>query len=722
LHFALSSLWIFLTVKLVLSFTITVANASRWAAISALLCIGITSCLFYVMLRKLARINRNLETIVASRTAALAASDEESRRREEWLRRLLASLPDVAWTASQDRRIIFVSPNVEHMLGLSVDEVYGNSENLLLKYVHPDDLPRTIQSFEALFSHGTPFDEVFRFQRKDGHWIWLHDRAVGTHPEAGVLFADGVLSDITARKEAEDALQKQLSLMRTITSTAPDSLFMLDEAGRVTFINPAGERMLGYTRDELQGKVMHDVCHYKRRDGTPLPRSECGMTLTNSSEDLGGHEDLVFRKDGSPVDISFSSAPLLERGRVVGSVQVWQDITGRKQAERQYQSLHEQFLQSQKMEAVGRLAGGIAHDFNNLVQIINGYAELIAAEIACSPEVVKQARTIHDAGRRAARLTQQLLEFSRSEPGVLQVTRIDNILKELLKLVRTLVGENIDLTTRVSTGKTCVGISAGQLEQVILNLASNARDAMPEGGKLGIDATCVQLDEIEGRDFGNISPGAYVQISVSDTGCGMDAATMRQAFEPFFTTKERSKGSGLGLSTVYGIVTKSGGGIRIDSEPDMGTAVHICLPVAESQVPRTEFEENLAPQKGTEYVLLAEDEKDLRSLLAGQLTSLGYTVVEAGNGAEALQLATDTPNSFHLLVTDMIMPTMGGQELSEEIRKICPTIKVIQMSGYNDPPQTGSKDNRLDLPHLQKPFKLGALAATVRRALDQKPT
>ena len=674
------------------------------------------------MLRKLARINRNLETIVASRTAALAASEEESRRREEWLRRLLASLPDVAWTASQDGRIIFVGPNVENILGLSVDEVYENGENLLLKYVHPDDLPRTIQGFEALFMQAKPFDEVFRFQRKDGHWIWVHDRAVATHLEDGVLFADGVLSDITARKDAEEALQKQLSLMRTITSTAPDSLFMLDETGHVTFINPAGERMLGYTRDELQGKVMHDVCHYKRRDGTPLPRSECGMTLTNSSANLGGHEDLVFRKDGSPVDISFSSAPLLERGRVVGSVQVWQDITARKQAERQYQSLHEQLLQSQKMEAIGRLAGGIAHDFNNLVQIINGYAELIAAESACSPEVLKQAQTIHDAGSRAAQLTQQLLEFSRSETDVLQVIRIDDILEELLKLVRTLVGENIDLTTKVSSGKTCVGISAGRLEQVILNLASNARDAMPEGGKLGIDATCVRLDEIESRDFGNISPGAYVQISVSDTGCGMDAATMRQAFEPFFTTKERGKGSGLGLSTVYAIVTKSGGGIRVDSELDMGTTVHVCLPVVESQVSRTEFEENLAPEKGTEYVLLAEDEKDVRSLLAGQLTSLGYTVVEAGNGAEALQLATDRPNSFHLLVTDMIMPTMGGQELSEEIRKICPTIKVIQMSGYNDPPQARSKDHRLDLPHLQKPFKLGALAATVRQALDQKST
>ena len=846
LHFALSSLWIFITVKLVLDLTFTVADAARWAMMSALFCIGITSCLFYAIIRRLARINTDLEVTLTSRTAALSASEEQSRMREEWLRRLVANLPDVAWTTSEDMRTIFVSPNVESMFGFSVAEVCEDTESILLKRVHPEDWPRVLEAYQALFTRGQRFDEEFRAQRKDGHWIWVHNRATQTHEKDGVLFADGILSDITARKEAErarevanqrfrllvernlagmfraeaggkmlecnpalvrmlgydsaaelegrtsaeilyepekervilesltrdgainnaeirlrrkdgsvlwglhnvalapsdsrgpaciegtviditqrrqsaEALQKQLSLMQAISTSAPDALLVEDAGGLLRFINPAGERMLGYTMPELLGKVMHDVCHYKRIDGSPLPRSECAMAQACASgKALHDQEDVYFRRDGTPFYVARSSAPMFEGDRLAGFVMVLQDITQRKLAERQYQSLQEQFLHAQKMEAVGRLAGGIAHDFNNLLQIINGYSDLIEGECASNPRLTKRAQAIHEAGNRAARLTKQLLDFSRKDPGAVQLIALGPAIKELMSMLRTLVGENIELTTSNTTDGTCVKISVGQLEQVIMNLAVNARDAIPKGGRLHIETTCVTLDETSRKAFGYVPPGVYVQLSVFDTGCGMDAETMKHVFEPFFTTKGRGQGTGLGLSTVYGIVTRNAGGIRIDSTLGVGSTFHICLPVAERHVSARETPEHVTPPHGTESILLAEDEEGVRALLSNQLRGLGYKVLEASNGEEALQLASDAPQSFDLLITDMLMPTMGGQDLSERIRELCPTIKTVRMSGYNDTPHPTADDVGPELRHLQKPFSLGTLAARVRRALDEQ--
>jgi len=791
--------------------------------------------------------NRDLENVVGRRTAALAVAEDALSRREESLNRLLASLPDVVWTTSEDLRTTFISPNVETMFGFSVAEVYENTANILVERIHPEDWPRVLGGYQALFSRGQRFDEDFRAQRKDGHWIWVHIRAIRTHRKEGVLFADGILSDITARKEAEqaaresdmryrllvernlsgvfraeaggkmldcnpalvrmlgydsaaelvghpstellydpaeeivlleslvksgshnnvelrlrrkdgtvlwglhnvcfvasddggpaciegtvidvterqqsaEALQLQLALMQAINTCAPDALLVEDAAGRLRFMNPAAERMLGYTVPELLGKDMHDVCHFRRRDGTPLPRSECALAqAVASGTTLKGHEDVYIRKDGSPIDISCSSAPMFEGNQIVGFVLVLQDITQRKLAEQEYRSLQEQFLHAQKMEAVGRLAGGIAHDFNNLLQIINGYSDLIAAESASNPKIRKRAQAVHDAGIRAARLTQQLLDFSRKDPGAPQLIPLGSTLKGMLKMLGTLVGENIELTAAIRTNGGCIKITASELEQVVMNLVVNARDAMPKGGKLHIETSCVDLNDETRKAFGYISAGPQVQLSVSDTGCGMDAETMKHVFEPFFTTKERGQGTGLGLSTVYGIVTKNGGGIRIDSTLGVGSTFHISLPVAERKVSLIEVHEHLAPRRGTECILLAEDEKDVRSLIAGQLAGLGYSVVEAANGAEALHLASGSPQSFELLITDMIMPKMGGQDLTEKIRDTCPTIKVVQMSGYDDTPQQPSDHEYPDLPNLQKPFTLEALDAFVRRALDQEP-
>ena len=845
LYAAFSWVWIFLTDKLVGHLSLTVEAATHWSMFKGFVYVAITSGLIYAILRRLGEINKNLENMVVSRTAALAASEEEMRTREEWLRRLVASLPDVSWTSAEDGRTIFISPNVTSIFGYSAAELCANGEELWLGRIRPEHRQRVIDGFRALFSRGQRFDEEYQIQHKDGHWMWVHDRAIRTHVMDGVMFADGVFSDITMRKRAEaareesdkryrllvernpagvfraelggkmldcnpalvrmlrydsatellgrtsaeilydpaeesalldtlaksgainnaeirlrrkdgavlwglhnvcflpsdnggraciegtvidvterkqseEALRKQMSLMRAINTSAPDALFMLDAEGRITFANSAGERMLGYCTAELAGKVMHDVCHGSRGNGIPLTTSECAVAaVCKSGNTLRDHEDVLFRKDGTAVDVSCSGAPLLQGGQVVGSVNVVQDITRRKLAEQQYQSLQTQFLHAQKMEAIGRLAGGIAHDFNNLLQVINGYSALIVDECISDSQLAKRAWAIHEAGARAARLTQQLLDFSRKDASDAQTISLGRAVNELMKMVGTLVGEDIELTTGIRTNGTCVRINAGQLEQLIMNLVVNARDAMPKGGKLHIETSCINLDEWSSKAFGNISPGPYVRISVSDTGCGMDPATMNRAFEPFFTTKERGKGTGLGLSTVYGIVTQNGGGIQIDSSLGAGTTFYVCLPAVESRASRKEIGERLPLPQGTERILVAEDELDVRSLISGQLGRLGYEVLEAGNGAEALQLAKTSSQPIDLLVSDVIMPRMGGHELADRIREVCPTIKIVQMSGHNDIPEQPYDDKRPWIRHLQKPFTLESLAAMVRQALDQ---
>jgi two-component system cell cycle sensor histidine kinase/response regulator CckA len=842
---AFSCAWIFLTDKLVGHLSHTMATAMRWDTVSDCFYVAISGGVIYALLRQLEAINDNLEQIVGSRTAALAASEEELRTREEWLLRLLASLPDVSWTTSEHMRTMFVSPNVEEIFGYSVAEVYENTERVFLGSIHPEDRQRVIEGFQGLFTRRQRFDEEFRAQRKDGGWIWVHDRSVRTHTENGVLFADGIMSDITARKEAEfariasdqryrllfernlaavfraevggklidcnpalvrmlgydsslellgrasaeilydpaeqsdlleslagcgaisnveirlrrkdgspvwglhnvslmasengrppciegtvidvterrqaaDTLQKQLALMQTITSTAPNGLFLLDAEGRLTFMNPAAERMLGYTTTELLGKVMHDVCHDRRRDGSLLPKSECTIAQAcGSGKSFNGYEDVHYRKDGTGIEMSFSGAPLFEGETLMGAVLVAQDITGRKLAEQQYQALHEQFLQAQKMEAVGRLAGGIAHDFNNLLQVINGYSSLIVEECASDPQLAKRASAIHEAGSRAAHLTQQLLDFSRKSASDAHVISLDKAVLEMTKMLRTMVGEDVEFSTHMRSNGASVKINAGQLEQLIMNLAVNARDAMPNGGKLHLETRCLNLNESQRKDFGFIPSGVYVRLSVSDTGCGMDADTISHAFEPFFTTKERGKGTGLGLSTVYGIVTQNGGGIQIESAPGAGTAFHICLPATGPGTTLAEVSPHPSPLKGTECILLAEDEDNVRSLIACELTRLGYRVVEAGNGVDALQLACDAPQSFDMLITDMIMPKLGGHELSARIRELSPAIRIVQMSGYDEAPQPPSGDGPPGIEHLQKPFDLASLAAIVRRVLDQ---
>ena len=386
-------------------------------------------------------------------------------------------------------------------------------------------------------------------------------------------------------------------------------------------------------------------------------------------------------------------------------------------------ALEQQLRQSQKMEAVGRLAGGIAHDFNNLLMVISGYSEFLLDRLGPDPALRGPAQEIASAAGRATSLTRQLLAFSRKQMLAPKILDLNGVVTENLKMLTRVIGEDIDLVMVPATGLGAVRADAGQIEQVIMNLAVNARDAMPSGGKLTIETSNVSLDEEYARFHAPLRPGNYVMLAISDTGAGMDSETQSHIFEPFFTTKG-PKGTGLGLSTVYGIVKQSGGYIWVYSEAGKGTTFKIYLPrvaeAAESPAQVVAPAESAAAEPGTETILLVEDEANLRYLARQFLEKQGYRVIEAADGAVAMQIAVAHEGVIHLLLTDVIMPGMNGRELAQRISEIRPNVKVLYMSGYTENVigRNGTLDAGVRL--LQKPFTLRDLKSKVREVLDHQ--
>jgi signal transduction histidine kinase len=395
----------------------------------------------------------------------------------------------------------------------------------------------------------------------------------------------------------------------------------------------------------------------------------------------------------------------------------------RKKIERlvSHRRLEDQLLQSQKMEAVGRLAGGVAHDFNNLLTAIIGYSQLLLGGFDISDPRRESLEEIEKAGKRAAALTSQLLAFSRKQVLQMRLLDLNSVVSNMETMLRRLIGEDVELAVALRPGIGIVKADQGQLEQVIMNLAVNARDAMPQGGKMTIETAAASLDEEYAREHIGVQPGRYVMLAISDTGSGMDKATQARIFEPFFTTKERGKGTGLGLSTVYGIVNQSGGHIWVYSEPGRGTTFKIYLPLVEDgSRPARESAEPPRSGFGSETVLLAEDEEAVRKLTRGILEMHGYTVLEANSGPEALRAVQEYPGKIHLLLTDVVMPQMSGKSLSNSIGLLRPDIKVLYVSGYTDEAiiQHGVLDRSVAF--LQKPFTPEGLTSKVREVLDQE--
>jgi two-component system, cell cycle sensor histidine kinase and response regulator CckA len=505
------------------------------------------------------------------------------------------------------------------------------------------------------------------------------------------------------RKRAETALRESEARQRLLIEQLPAVLWTVDKDLRFTSSVGAGLVRLGLKPQQVVGRSLYEYFQTDDRNFAPIAahrRALAGESTTFHAEWGGGS----YTCHAEPLRNS--------EGEILGAIGMALDITDRKQ-------LEAQLRQAQKMEAVGRLAGGIAHDFNNLLMVIQGYTELLLDRLGDAHPLRRNAEQIHDASQRAASLTRQLLAFSRKQMLAPQVMNIRSVVSDMEKILRRLIGEDIELVTVNAADLWTVKADRSQIEQVILNLAVNSRDAMPNGGKLTIETANVEIDASFTRKHAVVEAGEYAMLAVSDTGCGMDAETQAHIFEPFFTTKEKGKGTGLGLATVYGIVKQSGGYIWVYSEAGKGTTFKVYLPrVRESEKPAPPKAETKTLWRGAETILLVEDEKGVRDLAREYLEQIGYSVLEAENASQALQIAEKHSGGIELLFTDVVMSGLSGRQLAAEMQKLRPRIKTLYMSGYTDEAIVHHGILGRQMVLLQKPFTLNSLALKVRETLD----
>jgi two-component system, cell cycle sensor histidine kinase and response regulator CckA len=525
-------------------------------------------------------------------------------------------------------------------------------------------------------------------------------------------FISRQLAIAVEHKEHEETLRRSESRYRSLVQSAVYGICRSSLDGKFLDVNPALIAMLGYfsaeevlaldpKRDvfvdsEEQARLMNQLQRAARLDNMEVRwRRKDGNTIT-------------VRLSGRAVTISEHSERVLEL--------IAEDITERRM-------LEDQFRQAQKMEAVGRLAGGVAHDFNNLLMVISGYTEVLLEHAAKDDFLGPKVAAIQQAADRATGLTRQLLTFSRKQLLELKVVDINAIVKDIERLLRPLIGENIELATRLSTGLGRTRADAGQIEQVIMNLVVNAKDAMPAGGKITIQTANVRLDDPPRREYGHIQPGSYVMLSIGDTGHGMDKETQARIFEPFFTTKEKGKGTGLGLSTVYGIVKQTGGHVFVQSELHRGTTFRIYFPrVEEDTQPTGSALSSGSGAIGTETVLLVEDEESVRQLVRETLELKGYKILEADNGEAALRIASTHPGTIDMLITDVVMPGMSGRELAKQLATSHPQTRTLFLSGYAEDAIVHHGVLDPGTAFLQKPFTLQSLANKVREVLGTNQT
>ncbi len=537
----------------------------------------------------------------------------------------------------------------------------------------------------------------------DGLGNWFSISAYS--PQKGHFVA--VFDNITERKRAEEALVRRERHFRSLIENAQDIITIIDMESIIRFQSPAATQILGRPPEEFVGRSAFEFVH---PDDAPVVRDAIGRAVARP-ESAQTSQFRFRHANGSWRTMEGIGKVLPGEGPaqiVVNS----RDVT-------EGRALEDQLRQSQKMEAVGRLAGGIAHDFNNLLTAIMGYAELAAGRLKPEDPTRSELSEIDKASRRAAELTGQLLAFSRKQVLQPRVVSLNQVVSDMDKMLRRVIGEDVDLVTSLKEPLGSVKADTGQLGQVLLNLAINSRDAMPNGGKLTIETSDVELDETYSAFHFDVPPGRYLLLAVSDTGTGMDAKTLSHIFEPFFTTKGVGKGTGLGLSTVYGVVKQSGGHVTVYSEPGVGTTVKVYLPRVEDAQKDAAPSTGRAHQAGgTETVLVVEDEEAVRRLVCRSLEARGYETLPAASANEALLALEKHPGEIHLMLTDVVMPILSGRELAERLAALRPRMKVLFMSGYTDDAIVHHGVLEAGTPFIQKPFTPHTLAAKVREVLD----
>ncbi len=627
-------------------------------------------------------------------------AEERLKKSEQRYRELFEKSAAGIFRISPEGRFLDVNSRFLEILGYNDVEGLRKSELVRDLCLIPEDWSRFVEAIETK-------ERVDRYRiwlkRKDGTPVCISVYAMAEKDKEGnPLYYHGTVIDITERMKAVQALRRLEERWALFADRAPIGLFQFTPIGEIVSANPYMAKMMGTTVDKLIGtNLFKEIWEDSSEVRAWLEKLE-------TSGEVVGREIKIGREDGSSLWLRFHIYKVREGGGALYEG-ICQDVTTEKMYQGQLYLLH-------KMEAIGRLAGGVAHDFNNMLMVILGTCDLLLHDLGETHPGYERILIIRKAAERAASLTRQLLAFSRRQVMEPRVIDLNRVLEGTEKILRRLIGEDIELKVRLAPDLWKVKADPAQVEQVIMNLAVNARDAMPRGGVLAIETTNVKLDEVYARDHVGVKPGEYVMLAVSDTGHGMDDETKARIFEPFFTT--RSGGTGLGLSTVYGIVKQSGGNIWCYSEPGEGTTFKVYLPRVEGAMEERVSEGAEVSIGGTEMLILVEDDEKVREIAATVLREAGYQVLEASNGEEALEVCKKHKGSIDMVITDVVMPGMSGKELAERLRAIDPKIKVLYMSGY-----TGDiiayRDVLEEMPNfIQKPFARNALLKRVRQVLD----
>ncbi len=631
------------------------------------------------------------ESEAKGEAAAIADTDKEELAGR--LLSLMNNVPGAVYRGLKDWSVVFIGAEVERMTGYTAEEFLSGAVRWK-SLIHPEDLENVRATFrEAVGNREKILRVEYRALHRDGEYRWIADRRQLVYDEEGrFLYVDGLLIDVTGRKARQDELRETHRRLDFHVAMMPLGYIVWDGDSRVAEWNPTAEKIFGWTADEARGR---------------------NASAFNAPPAAGADREVLahVRKDGQPIICEWFNATLRGAGgEIVGRLSMVNDITERKRLEKQLQT-------AQRMESVGTLAGGIAHDFNNALTGILGFAELLRRRLEGNEGALSDLDQIEHCTERASRLTRQLMTYARRQ--IIQPVTLDlnAVVADLMKLIRKGIGEHIEFGVRFKENLPAIFADCGQVEQVLMNLCLNSRDAMPSGGSLLIETRDVTFDaeDLDGNAY--MRPGRYAVLIVSDTGVGMDPETRERVFDPFFTTKEPGKGTGLGLAMVYGIVKQHNGFINLYSEPGRGTTFKIYFPATDA-VPAPAPEKKREPIRGgTETILVAEDEEPLRGLAERTLGDLGYEVLIARDGREAVERFREC-GRISLVLLDVVMPREGGKETYAELVRERPGLKVIFMSGYSA--DTIHDAYVLDggIHFLQKPFSPGALARKVREVLD----
>ncbi len=680
-----------------------------------------------------------LERMLLLQSATPAAPDE--RHLFEMLLHGLANLPGVRQVAACIEGSVFLPGRTapEACAGWPGERSEAPCQERCHRFTDPDFQRATIRTGERWYGHiifstnGSPPSvlpqlvsnlanqaairiEHDRFQRS------LQDLNRGLEELVQERTAD-LLSREQELRAALEKLSKQEALLSRLMETSPVSICFVDRDGHITFANPRAEQLLGVRQSEIvQRRYNAPAWRITDWDGETFPDEELPFSRVKATrQPVFGVRHAIEWPDGRRVLLSINAAPLFDAaGAFDGMVASFEDATDEVRAQRERSAIEEQLRHAQKMEAIGRLAAGVAHDFNNLLTVVLGYAEQMLEELPAADPLREAALEIREAGRRTADITRQLLAFSRRQPMRLETVDPNTLLRRMQKMLGRLLGEDIDLRFDLVDDLPPIRIDPSQLEQVIVNLAVNARDAMPDGGRLSIATRSGSPGDLPGEVRLGRPDGKIVTIEVADTGCGMSHDILQKIFEPFFTTKAR--GTGLGLSTVFGIVKQSGGEISVESRKGTGTTFRIFFPALAAEYEQ-ESRTSLAPARvagHSELILVVEDEAPLRNLLARMLESLGYRVVVAENGGVALLKVEDEKLEPALLLSDLVMPGMNGWVLAQRLKRTLPNLKIIFISGYTEEAITERGTLPDEIPFLQKPFDFNRLSVLLRETLTHR--